>query len=95
MEAIPCATPRARTNREMPVVTRHGLRSSPAATPLLRRMRQYMLFAKISAIELNVSRRRLPIYTPPGNKSHSSSPRRHQHRVDFAITATNQNSQSP
>ena len=56
MEAIPRATPRARTNRERPLVTRHGLRSSHAATPLLRRMRQYTLFTKISATEPNMSR---------------------------------------
>jgi hypothetical protein len=29
-------------------VTRHALRSSHAATPPLRRMRQYALFAKLS-----------------------------------------------
>ena len=77
------------------LVTRHGLRSSHAATPPLRRMRQYTLFAKISATGLNMSRGQLPIHGPPGNKSHSSSPRRHQRRAGFAITATKQNSQSP
>ena len=95
MEAIPRATSRARTNRERPVVTRHGLRSSHAATPPLRRMRQYTLFAKISATGLNMSRGQLPIYGPPGEKSHSSSPRRLQHRAGFAITSTKQNSKSP
>ena len=38
MDATPRATFRDRTNRERPVVTRHGLRSPHAATPPLRRM---------------------------------------------------------
>ena len=68
MEAIPRATSRICTNRERRLVTPHGLRSSHAATPPLRRMRQHTLFAKISATGLNMSRRRFPIHGPPGEQ---------------------------
>ena len=95
MEAIPRATPRARSNRECPLVTRHGLRSSHAATPLLRRMRQYTLFATISPTGLNMRRGQLPIHAPPGDKSHSTSPRRLQLTAGFAVTTAEQNFKSP
>jgi hypothetical protein len=75
MEPTTRATPRAHTNRERPVVTRHGLQSSHAATPPLQRMRQYARFAKISATALNMSRGQLPIHAPPGKKSHLPSSR--------------------
>ena len=42
------------------VVTRHASRPSHAATPPLRRMRQYTPFATISATGLNMSRGQLP-----------------------------------
>ena len=54
LEATPRATSRAHTNREHPVVIRHGLRSPHAATPPLRRMRPCTLFAKITANGLNM-----------------------------------------
>ena len=95
MEATPRATSRICTNRERPLVTRHALRSSHAATPPLRRMRPYALFAKISATGLNMSRGQLPIHAPPGEKSHSTSPRRRQRRAGFAVTTTKQNFKSP
>jgi hypothetical protein len=95
MEPTTRATPRAHTNRERPVVTRHGLQSSHAATPPLRRMRQYARFAKISATALNMSRGQLPIHAPPGKKSHLPSSRRPQCRAGFAVTSTKQNFKSP
>ena len=54
LEATPRATSRICTNRERPLVTRHALRSSHAATPPLRRMRPYALFAKLSATGPNM-----------------------------------------
>ena len=76
MAATTRTTSRASINRDHPVVTRHGLRSSQAATPLLRRMPPGAPFAKISATELNFSRGQFPIQSPPGHKSHS--PGHHQ-----------------
>jgi hypothetical protein len=58
-------------------------------------MRQYTLFAKISATELNMSCGLLSIYAPPGEKSHSTSPRQLQRRYGFAVTTTEQNFKSP
>ena len=49
MAATTRATSHDRTNREQPVVTRHGLHSPPAATPPLRRTPRGVPFAKISA----------------------------------------------
>ena len=95
LEATPRATSSRCTNREHPLVTRHALRSSHAATQPLRRMRQYTLFAKISATELNMSRGQLSIHAPPGEKSHSTSPRQLQRRYGFAVTTTEQNFKSP
>ena len=92
MEAIPRATSRNSTNRERSLVTRHALRSSHAATPPLPRMRQYTPFATISATGLNMSRGQLPIHAPPGEQSHSTSPRpapsrfrRHHSRAKLQI----------
>ena len=92
LEATPRATSRICTNRERPLVTRHGLRSSHAATPPLRRMRQYTLFATISATGPNMSRGQLPIHGPPDETSHSTSPRRRQRRAGFAVTSSNKTS---
>ena len=74
LEATPRATSRICTNRERPLVTRHALRSSHAATPPLRRMRPYALFAKLSATGPNMSRGQLPIHAPPDEKSHQQVP---------------------
>ncbi len=95
MEATPRATSRARTNREHFVVTRHGLRSPHAATPLLRRMPPGTPFTKISANVLNISRCQIPILASPGGKSHSPSSRRFQRPAGSAVTTTEQNSKSP
>jgi hypothetical protein len=95
LEATPRATSRICTNRERPLVTRHALRSSHAATPPLRRMRPYALFAKLSATGPNMSRGQLPIHAPPDEKSHSTSPRRRQRPAGFAVTSTKQNFKSP
>ena len=75
------------------LVTRHALRSSHAATPPLRRMRQYPPFATISATGLNMSRAQLPIHAPLSENSHSTSPptpapsrfRRHHSRAKLQI----------
>ena len=61
MEAIPRAAPRARTNRERPLVTRHGLRSLHAATSSLRPMSQCTPLAKIRAAGLDISHHQAPI----------------------------------
>jgi hypothetical protein len=95
MEATTRATSRAHTNRELPVVTRHGLRSHHAAKPPLRRMPQYTLSAKISATGLNMSRGQLPFHGPTGDKFYAPSPRRLQRRAGFAIISIKQNSKSP
>ena len=95
LEATPRATSRICTNRERPLVTRHALRSSHAATPPLRRMRPYAPFAKLSATGPNMSRGQLPIHAPPDEKSHSTSPRRRQRPAGFAVTSTKQNFKSP
>ena len=62
MAATPRATSRARTNREPPVVTRHGLCSPHAATPPLRRMPPGTPVTKIGANRLDISRGQIPIY---------------------------------
>ena len=95
LEATPRATSRICTNRERPLVTRHGLRSSHAATPPLLRMRQHTLFATISATGPNMSRGQLPIHGPTGETSHSTSPRQRQRRAGFAVTTAEQNFKSP
>ena len=95
LEATPRATSRICTNRERPLVTRHALRSSHAATPPLRRSHRSTLFAKLSATGPNMSRGQLPIHAPPDEKSHSTSPRRRQRPAGFAVTSTKQNFRSP
>src|SRR5258708_34387262 len=47
MEATPCTTSHALINREHPVVTRHGLCSPHAETPLLRPMLSRTPVAKV------------------------------------------------
>ena len=80
-------------------MTRHGLpQSSHAATPPLRRMRQYARFAKISATALNMSRGQLPIRTRSAGQKISltrSLPADPQCRAGFAVTSTKQNFKSP
>jgi hypothetical protein len=61
----------------------------------LPRMRQYTPFATISATGLNMSRGQLPIHAPPGEQSHSTSPRRRQRRAGFAVATAEQNFKSP
>ena len=95
MEAISRATSRSCTNRERPLVTRHVLRSTHAATPPLRRMRQYTLSATINPTGLNMRRGQLPIHAPPGDKSHSTSPRQLQRPAGFAVTTAEQSFKSP
>jgi hypothetical protein len=95
MAATTRATSRDRTNREQPVVTRHGLRSPHAATPPLQRMPPGVPFARISATGLNVSRGRFPIHGPPGEKSHSPSHHQRQRRTAFAITSIEQKLEIP
>jgi hypothetical protein len=95
MAATTRATSRDRTDREQPVVTRHGLRLPHAATPPLQRMPPGVPFARIGATGLNVSSGRFPIHGPPGEKSHSPSHHQRQRRTDFAITSIKQNSKSP
>jgi hypothetical protein len=74
MEATPRATSRARTNREQPVVSRHGLRSPHAATPPLQRLLPGAPIAKISATGRNVSRGQFPIQCPLGeNLTHQAA----------------------
>ena len=73
MEATPPATSRARINREHPVVTRHGLRSPLAETPLLRRMHPGTPFTKITANVLDIGRGQIPILASPAkNLTHQA-----------------------
>jgi hypothetical protein len=58
-------------------------------------MRQYTPFATISATGPNMSRGQLPIHAPPGEQSHSTSPRRRQRRAGFAVATAEQNFKSP
>jgi hypothetical protein len=95
MEATTRATSRGRTNREQPIVTRHGLRSRHAATPPLQRMPQSAPCARISATERNFSRRLFSIQCQPGEKSHSPSRRQRPNRAGCATTPTTQNTKSP
>jgi hypothetical protein len=95
MEATTRATSRARTNPEQPVVTRHGLRSSHAATSSSRQMPRGAPFAKINATGLNMRRGRFPIHGPRGGKIHSPSPRQLQNRTGSEITTAEQNPKSP
>jgi hypothetical protein len=95
MEATPPATSRARINREHPVVTRHGLRSPLAETPLLRRMHPGTPFTKITANVLDIGRGQIPILPLPGEKSHSPGSRRFQRPADSAVSTTKQNAKSP
>jgi hypothetical protein len=74
MAATPRTTSRACSNREHPVVTRHGLRSPHAAIPPLRQMPPGTPITKISANVLDISRGQIAIPASPGEKSHSRSP---------------------
>jgi hypothetical protein len=91
MAATTRATSRDRTNREQPVVTRHGLHSPPATTPPLQPMPPGVAFARISATGLNVSRGQYLIHGPSGEKSHSPGPRQRQRRAGLAIASNEQN----
>jgi hypothetical protein len=95
MEATTRATSRACTNREQPVVTRHGLRSPHAATPKSQRMPPGAPCAKISATGLILSRGQITIHGPSGEKFHSPGPHQRQHQADFAITTAEQNPKHP
>jgi hypothetical protein len=95
MEATPRATSRGRTNRERPVVTRHGLRSPHAATTPFRPMPTYTPFAKIRTKRLNTSPGQLPIPALRSEKSHSPSPRRSLRRAGPTITTAGQITKSP
>jgi hypothetical protein len=95
MAATTRATSRGLANREQPIVTRHGLRSPHAAKSPLQRMPPDAPFARIGATGLNISRGQIPIHGPPGEKSHSPTPRQRQRGAGFAITATGQNPKSP
>ena len=95
MEAIPRATPRARTNREHPVVTRHGLRSLHAATSPFRPTPPRTPFAKITTNVPDVSRSQLSILDAPGEKSHSPRAHRPKRRAGFATITAEKNPKSP
>ena len=70
MAATTGATAGNRTNRAQHVVTRHGLRSRPAATPL-QRIPPSAPFAAIGAKMLSLSRSRFPILgLPAKNLTH-------------------------
>jgi hypothetical protein len=80
MEPTTRATSHARTNREQPVVTRHGLRSSHAATPVAANTPRRAL-RQNQRDRLNISRGQFPIRRPTGEKFHSTSPRRRHRRA--------------
>jgi hypothetical protein len=95
MAATPSTTSGTRTNREHPVVTRHGLRSPHVETPSFRPMPWCTPFAKIRAKALTICRSDLPIHGPPDEKPRS--PRRCQPHGDAAATIkrARQNQKSP
>ncbi len=74
MEATPRAASHALTNREHPVVTRHGLRSSHAETPPFRSLPPCMLLAKTSEKRWHLDRSQIPIKGLNGENSHSPAP---------------------
>ncbi len=95
METTPRATSSGRTNRERPVVTRHGLHFPHAATPKFRPMPPHMPFAKIVTEAPKFASGQIPIQRPRGAKPHSLRPRRQHRRPGPAITTLGQKPKSP
>jgi hypothetical protein len=95
MEATTRATSRASTNRERPVVIRHGLRSPHAETLQFRRTAPGTSFANTGVKVLNINRIQLPTMYSPGEQSLSPNAHRPRRRAGFATTKAKQNSKSP
>ena len=95
MAATPRAAAATDTNREHPVVTRHGLQSRHAETPPFRSMSRCMPVPKISASDPTICRSALPIHGSPGGKSPSPSLRRPQRDAGAIITTIRFNAKFP
>jgi hypothetical protein len=95
MEAIARTAPRARTNRERPLVTRHDLHSLHAATQTLRPRSPAASITKTKATGLKISRCQLPSRVRLAKNLTPASPRRPHRRVEPAITTARQNLKSP
>src|SRR5271165_3563113 len=95
METTPRATSSGRTNRERPVVTRHGLRPPHAATPKFRPMTTDTPFDKIVANAPKSSSGPIPIQRPRGAKPHSPRPCRQLRCPRPAIITPGQKPKSP
>jgi hypothetical protein len=95
MAATPRPTPGIRTNREHPIVTRHGLCPPHPATPAFRPMPQRTSIAKRRAEKPDLYRTDRPIHRPSDEKSASPRSRRPYGHLGATITTSTQNQKSP
>ncbi len=95
MVATPRTTAPVRSNREHPVVTRHGLRSPDAATLPSRRKSRGTPFVETKTDGLDISRDRSPVTVTAGEQPHPPSSGGTRRRAAFPTTTARQNMKSP